>query len=30
LCHSLGLYFEIALFHTMGDLPEPELTHRFC
>jgi hypothetical protein len=20
----------IALFHTMGDLPEPELTHRFC
>ena len=21
---------EIALFHTMGDLPEPELTHRFC
>ncbi|QBG49289.1 ISL3 family transposase [Verrucomicrobia bacterium S94] len=21
---------EIALFHTMGDLPEPEATHRFC
>jgi transposase len=21
---------EIALFHTMGDLPEPEFTHRFC
>ncbi len=21
---------KIALFHTMGDLPEPELTHRFC
>jgi len=21
---------EIALFHTMGELPEPELTHRFC
>ena len=20
----------IALFHTMGELPEPELTHRFC
>ena len=20
----------IALFHTMGDLPEPEFTHRFC
>lgn len=21
---------KIALFHTMGDLPEPESTHRFC
>ena len=21
---------KIALFHTMGDLPEPEITHRFC
>jgi transposase len=21
---------KIALFHTMGALPEPELTHRFC
>jgi hypothetical protein len=21
---------EIALFHTMGELPEPEATHRFC
>ncbi len=21
---------EIALFHTMGELPEPESTHRFC
>ena len=21
---------EIALYHTLGDLPEPELTHRFC
>ena len=21
---------KIALFHTMGQLPEPELTHRFC
>jgi len=21
---------EIALYHTMGDLPEPERTHRFC
>ena len=21
---------KIALFHTMGDLPEPEMTHRFC
>ena len=21
---------EIALFHTLGDLPEPEMTHRFC
>ncbi len=21
---------ETALFHTMGELPEPELTHRFC
>ncbi len=21
---------KIALFHTMGDLPEPEFTHRFC
>ena len=21
---------QIALFHTMGDLPEPEITHRFC
>jgi len=21
---------KVALFHTMGDLPEPEFTHRFC
>ena len=21
---------KIALFHTMGGLPEPEFTHRFC
>ena len=21
---------ELALFHTLGDLPEPEMTHRFC
>lgn len=21
---------EIALYHTLGNLPEPELTHRFC
>jgi len=21
---------EIALYHVLGDLPEPELTHRFC
>jgi len=21
---------EIALYHTLGDLPEPEVTHRFC
>jgi len=21
---------EIALYHSMGDLPEPEDTHRFC
>ncbi len=21
---------EIALYHTLGDLPEPEPTHRFC
>ena len=21
---------ETALFHTLGKLPEPELTHRFC
>ena len=21
---------KIALFHTLGDLPEPELTHSFC
>jgi len=21
---------KIALFHTLGDLPEPEMTHRFC
>lgn len=21
---------EIALYHSLGDLPEPELTHRFC
>ena len=21
---------EFALFHTMGRLPEPEVTHRFC
>lgn len=21
---------EIALYHTLGDLPEPEMTHRFC
>jgi len=21
---------EIALYHTLGRLPEPELTHRFC
>ena len=21
---------EVALFHTLGDLPEPETTHRFC
>ena len=21
---------EVALYHTFSDLPEPELTHRFC
>ena len=21
---------EIALYHTLGDLPEPEFTHKFC
>jgi len=21
---------EIALYHTLGDLPAPEATHRFC
>ena len=21
---------EIALYHTLGHLPEPEVTHRFC
>jgi transposase len=21
---------EIALYHALGDLPEPEFTHRFC
>ena len=21
---------KIALFHALGDLPEPEMTHRFC
>ncbi len=21
---------EVALFHTLGDLPEPPITHRFC
>ncbi len=21
---------ELALFHTLGDLPEPDITHRFC
>ena len=21
---------EVALFHTLGDLPEPQMTHRFC
>ncbi|MCX7037857.1 MAG: transposase, partial [Spirochaetes bacterium] len=21
---------EIALYHTLGALPEPQLTHRFC
>ena len=21
---------EVALYHALGDLPEPELTHRFC
>ena len=21
---------EVALYHTLADLPEPELTHRFC
>ncbi len=21
---------KIALFHTMGELPEPEFTHKFC
>jgi len=21
---------EVALFHTLGDLPEPEMTHKFC
>jgi hypothetical protein len=21
---------EIALYHTLGDLPEPVVTHRFC
>ena len=21
---------EIALYHTLGNLPEPEFTHRFC
>ena len=23
-------YVEIALYHGLGDLPEPEATHRFC
>ena len=22
--------FEIALYHTLADLPEPVATHRFC
>ena len=21
---------EVALYHELGDLPEPQLTHRFC
>jgi len=21
---------KLALYHTLGDLPEPEVTHRFC
>ena len=21
---------EVALYHALGDLPEPKLTHRFC
>ena len=21
---------EIAIYHALGDLPEPEMTHRFC
>ena len=21
---------EIALYHTLGDLPQPQVTHRFC
>jgi hypothetical protein len=21
---------KIALYHTLGDLPEPEFTHKFC
>jgi hypothetical protein len=23
-------YLKIALYHTLGDLPEPPMTHRFC
>lgn len=22
--------FELVFFHTLGNLPEPEITHRFC
>jgi len=28
--HPTSGALEVALYHALGDLPEPERTHRFC